>query len=126
MTNMLSGIKYHVSLEGVSHMDETNNLASHKARISHPVGRDDENEGFVGWALPTVFPVFMRLCWWAEPTLLCIIVKHFDNPNFCVIISPPSKKSGLKRSPLIHSYGYEYFGLPALRPTGQPVGCSYL
>ena len=25
---------------------------------------------FVGWALPTVFPVFMRLSWWAEPTLL--------------------------------------------------------
>ena len=34
------------------------------------VGRDDDNEGFVGWALPTVFPVFMRLSWWAEPTLL--------------------------------------------------------
>jgi hypothetical protein len=34
------------------------------------VGRDDDNEGFVEWALPTVFPVFMRLSWWAEPTLL--------------------------------------------------------
>ena len=34
------------------------------------MGRDDENEDFVGWALPTVFPVFMRLSWWAEPTLL--------------------------------------------------------
>ena len=34
------------------------------------VGRDDENEGSVGWAPPTVFPVFMRLCWWAKPTLL--------------------------------------------------------
>ena len=34
------------------------------------VGRGDDNEGFVGWAFPTVFTVFMRLSWWAEPTLL--------------------------------------------------------
>jgi hypothetical protein len=61
MNNILSGTKYRVSPEGVSLMDETNNLASH-----------------------------------------------------------------LERSPLIHSYGYGYFGLPALRPSGQPVGCSNL
>ena len=34
------------------------------------VGRGDDNEGFAGWALPTVFPVFMRLSWRAKPTLL--------------------------------------------------------
>ncbi len=39
-------------------------------RRNDGMGRDDENEASVGWALPTVFPVFMRLCWWAEPTLL--------------------------------------------------------
>ena len=43
------------------------NTPSRESRVS---GADDENEGFVGWALPTVFPVFMRLSWWAEPTLL--------------------------------------------------------
>jgi len=32
MTNILSGTKYRVSPEGVSLMDETNNLASHLER----------------------------------------------------------------------------------------------
>jgi len=39
---------------------------------------------------------------------------------------PSGEKCGLTRFPLIHSYGYGYFGLPALRPAGQPVGCSNL
>jgi hypothetical protein len=34
--------------------------------------------------------------------------------------------SHLERSPLSYSYGYEYFGRPALHPSGQPVGCSNL
>ena len=59
MNNIFSGKKYRTSPEGVSLMDETNNLASH-----------------------------------------------------------------LERSPLIHSYGYDYCGRPALHPAGQPVGCS--
>ncbi len=37
MNNILSGTKYRVSPEGVSLMDETNNLAAHTARISHPM-----------------------------------------------------------------------------------------
>jgi len=39
MNNILSGIKYRISPEGVSLMDETNNLASHTARISYPGAR---------------------------------------------------------------------------------------
>ena len=35
MNNILSGTKHRVSPEGVSLMDETNNLASHLARISY-------------------------------------------------------------------------------------------
>jgi len=35
-----------------------------------------------------------------------------------------SLTSHLERSPLIHSYGYGYFGHPALRPMGQPYVCS--
>jgi len=35
MSNIFSGKKYRASPEGVSLMDETNNLASHLARISY-------------------------------------------------------------------------------------------
>ena len=52
------------------------------------VGRDDKNERFVGWALPTVFPVFMRLCWWAEPTLLNTL-KHRHSGMFLAGLNLP-------------------------------------
>jgi len=39
MNNIVSGTKYRVSPAGVSLMDETNNLASHLARISYQGAR---------------------------------------------------------------------------------------
>jgi len=52
MNNILSGTKYRVSPEGVSLMDETNNLAAHLGRspLIHSYGY--ESRGIVQPALP--------------------------------------------------------------------------
>jgi len=46
MNNILSGTKYRVSPEGVSHMDEMNNLASHLERspLIHSYGYESAGD----------------------------------------------------------------------------------
>jgi hypothetical protein len=48
MGNILSGTKYRVSPEGVSHMDETNNLL---CQVVHKTTRTNCNQTINGWFL---------------------------------------------------------------------------
>jgi len=50
MNNILSGTKYRASLEGVSLMDETNNLVSHleRSHLIHSYGYAHHNESAGG------------------------------------------------------------------------------
>jgi len=104
MNNILSGTKYRASPEGVSLMDETNNLASHVSPHWSPDG----------WALIWSLNPQRILLSRKYTRLFHSFVKSVVDPNLCVIISHPSDKCGLERSPLIHSYGYGYYGHPAL------------